>query len=205
MGAVIVAGLVSGSIYALIASGLSLVWGALGVFNFAHGALLMVGAFAAWWISDPAGLGLGLFVGIAGSMVLMIAAGIVLYGLLVRPWIAAGGEGRAMPPLRGYLMGRAARVLPAYWVALAASLGLLHAIGSGRAADPSQAPVFAFLLQFQSDATRKLVLPQAWSLAVELWFYALLPFAGGLALVLSCLGLRPVSRSSCAPRDGRPG
>ncbi len=87
MGAVIVAGLVSGSIYALIASGLSLVWGALGVFNFAHGALLMVGAFAAWWISDPAGLGLGLFAGIAGSMVFMIAAGAVLYVLLVRPWI----------------------------------------------------------------------------------------------------------------------
>lgn len=87
MGAVIVAGLVSGSIYALIASGLSLVWGALGVFNFAHGALLMVGAFAAWWISDPAGLGLGLFAGIAGSMIFMVAAGAVLYVLLVRPWI----------------------------------------------------------------------------------------------------------------------
>jgi branched-chain amino acid transport system permease protein len=87
MGAVIVAGLVSGSIYALIASGLSLVWGALGVFNFAHGALLMVGAFAAWWISAPAGLDLGLFAGIVGSMVFMALAGAVLYGLLVRPWI----------------------------------------------------------------------------------------------------------------------
>jgi len=87
MGAVIVAGLVSGSIYALIASGLSLVWGALGVFNFAHGALLMVGAFAAWWISDPAGLGLGLFAGIIGSMIFMIAAGAALYLLLVRPWV----------------------------------------------------------------------------------------------------------------------
>ncbi|SDB24972.1 branched-chain amino acid ABC transporter permease [Bauldia litoralis] len=87
MGAVIVAGLVSGSIYALIASGLSLVWGALGVFNFAHGALLMVGAFVAWWVSDPAGLGLGLFAGILACMIFMVAAGAVLYVLLVRPWI----------------------------------------------------------------------------------------------------------------------
>jgi len=87
MGSVIVAGLVSGSIYALIASGLSLVWGALGVFNFAHGVLLMMGAFAAWWVSNPAGLGLGLFAGIAASMIFMIAAGSVLYLLLVRPWI----------------------------------------------------------------------------------------------------------------------
>jgi len=87
MGSVIVAGLVSGSIYALIASGLSLVWGALGVFNFAHGVLLMMGAFAAWWVSDPAGLGLGLFAGIIASMIFMVAAGGVLYVLLVRPWI----------------------------------------------------------------------------------------------------------------------
>jgi branched-chain amino acid transport system permease protein len=87
MGSVIVAGLVSGSIYALIASGLSLVWGALGVFNFAHGVLLMMGAFAAWWVSDPAGLGLGLFAGIAASMIFMLAAGSILYALLVRPWI----------------------------------------------------------------------------------------------------------------------
>ena len=87
MGSVIVAGLVSGSIYALIASGLSLVWGALGVFNFAHGVLLMIGAFAAWWVSDPAGLGLGLFAGIVASMIFMLAAGGVLYVLLVRPWI----------------------------------------------------------------------------------------------------------------------
>ncbi len=87
MGSVIVAGLVSGSIYALIASGLSLVWGALGVFNFAHGVLLMMGAFAAWWVSDPAGLGLGLFAGIIASMIFMIAAGGIVYALLVRPWI----------------------------------------------------------------------------------------------------------------------
>lgn len=87
MGSVIVAGLVSGSIYALIASGLSLVWGALGVFNFAHGVLLMMGAFAAWWVSDPAGLGLGLFAGILASMIFMLVAGGVLYALLVRPWI----------------------------------------------------------------------------------------------------------------------
>lgn len=87
MGSVIVAGLVSGSIYALIASGLSLVWGALGVFNFAHGVLLMMGAFVAWWVSDPAGLGLGLFAGIVASVIFMIAAGCVLYVLLVRPWL----------------------------------------------------------------------------------------------------------------------
>jgi branched-chain amino acid transport system permease protein len=87
MGAIIVSGLVSGALYALVASGLSLVWGALGVFNFAHGVLLMAGAYVAWWVSAPAGLGLGLPVGILASLVFLIAGGMLLYVLLVRPWV----------------------------------------------------------------------------------------------------------------------
>ncbi len=40
-------GLDKGSAYALIALGLTLIFGTLGVVNFAHGALFMVGAFCA--------------------------------------------------------------------------------------------------------------------------------------------------------------
>lgn len=40
-------GLDKGSAYALIALGLTLVFGTLGVVNFAHGALFMMGAFCA--------------------------------------------------------------------------------------------------------------------------------------------------------------
>lgn len=43
----IVNGLDKGSAYALIALGLSLIFGTLGVVNFAHGALFMIGAFCA--------------------------------------------------------------------------------------------------------------------------------------------------------------
>jgi branched-chain amino acid transport system permease protein len=87
MSAIIVSGLVSGALYALIASGLSLVWGSLGVFNFAHGVLLMAGAYVAWWISAPEGLGLGLPVGIIAALAFLIVAGTMLYLLLVRPWV----------------------------------------------------------------------------------------------------------------------
>lgn len=87
MGAIIVSGLVSGALYALVAAGLSLIWGSLGVFNFAHGVLLMAGAYAAWWISAPDGLGLGLPVGILAALVFMMVLGVLLYVLLVRPWI----------------------------------------------------------------------------------------------------------------------
>ena len=41
-------GLVLGSIYALVALGLALVYGTMGIPNFAHGHLYMLGAFAAF-------------------------------------------------------------------------------------------------------------------------------------------------------------
>lgn len=41
-------GLVNGSFYAMLSLGLAVIFGLLGVVNFAHGALYMAGAFAAW-------------------------------------------------------------------------------------------------------------------------------------------------------------
>ncbi len=41
-------GLVNGSFYALLSLGLAIIFGLLHVINFAHGALYMMGAFAAW-------------------------------------------------------------------------------------------------------------------------------------------------------------
>lgn len=43
----IVAGIANGALYFLVASGLTLVWGALGVVNLAHGSFFMLAAFAA--------------------------------------------------------------------------------------------------------------------------------------------------------------
>ncbi len=82
--ATLVSGLVLGSLYALMASGLSVVWTTLGVFNFAHGALMMIGAFIAWTISEA--LGLGLIAGIAGGTAAAAVIGIVIERFLVRPF-----------------------------------------------------------------------------------------------------------------------
>ena len=49
-----VTGLGLGAMYFLIASGLSLIYGLMGVLNFAHGAFLTVGAYAAWWFAESA-------------------------------------------------------------------------------------------------------------------------------------------------------
>ena len=45
-------GLVNGSFYAILSLGLAVIFGLLGVVNFAHGALYMVGAYVAWYIND---------------------------------------------------------------------------------------------------------------------------------------------------------
>jgi branched-chain amino acid transport system permease protein len=91
LAAILVSGAVAGSLYALMASGLSLVWGTLRMFNFAHGTLLMLGAYVAWYFSDAAGLDLGLHVGIPAALVVLALFGIVLYWLLVRPFITRPG------------------------------------------------------------------------------------------------------------------
>jgi branched-chain amino acid transport system permease protein len=91
LAAILVSGMVSGSLYALMASGLSLVWGTLRMFNFAHGTLVMLGAYAAWYVSDSRGLDLGLIVGIPAALVLLALLGVVLYWILVRPFITRPG------------------------------------------------------------------------------------------------------------------
>lgn len=77
-------GIVLGSLYALMASGLSLIWTTLGVFNFAHGALMMVGAFVAWSVAE--GLGLGLWPGLVAGVGAAALLGVVIEYLLIRPF-----------------------------------------------------------------------------------------------------------------------
>jgi branched-chain amino acid transport system permease protein len=45
-------GLVNGSFYAMLSLGLAVIFGLLGVVNFAHGAMYMLGAYAAWFALD---------------------------------------------------------------------------------------------------------------------------------------------------------
>jgi branched-chain amino acid transport system permease protein len=50
-------GLVNGSFYAMLSLGLAVIFGLLGVVNFAHGALYMIGAYVAWFVMDKWGIG----------------------------------------------------------------------------------------------------------------------------------------------------
>ena len=50
-----ITGLGLGAMYFLVASGLSLIYGLMGVLNFAHGAFITFGAYAGWWASTKVG------------------------------------------------------------------------------------------------------------------------------------------------------
>jgi branched-chain amino acid transport system permease protein len=75
-------GLVSGAFYALLALGLAVIFGMLGVVNFAHGAFYMLGAFGAFIALDS--LGLNFWLALPIVPVVLGAVGVVLERLFIR-------------------------------------------------------------------------------------------------------------------------
>src|SRR4029079_10834503 len=49
-------GVLLGGLYGLMALGLALVWGVLNIVNLAHGAFIMLGGYAAWYLYRLAGI-----------------------------------------------------------------------------------------------------------------------------------------------------
>ena len=79
---IVSSGLLLGSMYAMSAVGLSLVWGALGMLNMAHGALLTIGGYASF--AAVSGLGLHPVLGLPAAMLASFAVGLLLYFVVVR-------------------------------------------------------------------------------------------------------------------------
>jgi branched-chain amino acid transport system permease protein len=75
-------GLINGAFYAMLALGLSIIFGMLNVINFAHGALFMMGAFASWMLLNY--LGIGYFASLFLSPLIVGALGIVMELTLIR-------------------------------------------------------------------------------------------------------------------------
>lgn len=79
----IVNGLVLGSTYTLIALGLTLIYGILGIVNWAHGELYMLGAFVGLFL--VVNLKLPFIIGLIGAMLIMAVFGVVLERVVFRP------------------------------------------------------------------------------------------------------------------------
>ncbi|MGH1369585.1 MAG: branched-chain amino acid ABC transporter permease [Maritimibacter sp.] len=100
-----VLGLVNGVFYAILSLGLSIIFGLLGVINFAHGVFFMLGAFAAYMLGEVFGLGywpailiVPLMIGGLGVVVEMTLIRSLykldhLYGLLLTLGLAFAIEG----------------------------------------------------------------------------------------------------------------
>lgn len=98
-------GLVNGSFYAMLSLGLAVIFGLLGIVNFAHGALYMIGAYVAWLSLEKLGLNYWWALLLAPPVVGMIGVAIErtllrrlykldpLYGLLLTFGLALIFEG----------------------------------------------------------------------------------------------------------------
>lgn len=79
----IVNGLFTGSIYALVAIGLTMIYGVMLILNFAHGEFLMLGMYVAFWSFTLLGLDPYLSVPIAAVLIFAVGA-IIQRGLVQR-------------------------------------------------------------------------------------------------------------------------
>jgi len=81
LGQVIVSGILAGSLYAMVALGLALIYGVMRVINIAHGPLLMLGAYITYFLF--AGAGMNPFLTIPIAMAALFVIGVLLQRTLV--------------------------------------------------------------------------------------------------------------------------
>ena len=72
-----------GGVYGLVASGLSLIFGVLRIINFAHGAVMMLGMYATYWLFTLAGIDPYLAIVIVGPLFFLVGA--VIQRVIIEP------------------------------------------------------------------------------------------------------------------------
>ncbi len=81
VGQVVISGILSGALYAMVALGLALIFGVMRVINIAHGPFLMLGAYTTVILHQS--LGLNPYLTLPASMLLLFALGVFLQRTLV--------------------------------------------------------------------------------------------------------------------------
>ena len=87
---ILLSALFQGSLYAMMAVGLSLIWTTLGVFNFCHGVFMTLGAYVAWQFVGADAWGLPLAIGLPLALLAVAAIGFALQASVVRPFVGRG-------------------------------------------------------------------------------------------------------------------
>lgn len=84
---IIINGLLKGGLYALMALGMSLIWGVMDIINIAHGAFIMLGAFCTYWLFST--IGIDPFLSLFASMGILFVLGYLLQKGLINLIIRA--------------------------------------------------------------------------------------------------------------------
>ena len=111
--------------------------------------------------------------------------------LLYAPFVAAHLDGRPPPSLRTYVTRRAARIYPAYWIALLIILPFSPIFGLKGPWQWFSVPLLVHTYRV-AGAASDVGLRQSWTLVIEVSFYAFLP--------LYALGVRRLGRGIGALR-----
>jgi len=74
-------GIALGGMYTILVLGFSIIWGVMGVINFAHGEFVMVGAYAAWVANNQ--FGIDPFVAVPFVFIFMVVLGYIVQKVLV--------------------------------------------------------------------------------------------------------------------------
>ena len=115
-------GLSLGSIYALIALGYSMVYGIILLLNFAHGDVIMVGAYMSWFVMNQ--LGLGPVTAVCATIITCTLLGVVIEKIAYTPLrsaprisllITAIGVSFFLEYAAELILGSGAKVIPAYY------------------------------------------------------------------------------------------
>ena len=115
-------GLSLGSIYALIALGYSMVYGIILLLNFAHGDVIMVGAYMSWFVMNQ--LGLGPVTAVCATILTCTLLGVVIEKVAYTPLrnaprisllITAIGVSFFLEYTAELILGSGAKVIPAYY------------------------------------------------------------------------------------------
>lgn len=153
----VLAGIANGALYFLVASGLTLLWGALGVVNLAHGSFFMVSAFSAAVLMETWGPGAGL-----AMAVVLVPLGAALLAVLLETTLFR----------RVYATGMWGQLLVSFGLVLA--LNNLARLAFGPVAKSVPAPqVFSGFVEFFGlrMATYQLaVIAVTAGVAVYLWY-----------------------------------
>lgn len=129
----LVNGISLGSIYALIALGYTMVYGIIKLINFAHGEILMIGAFTGYYLINS--FHFSLFPALIGSMIVCAILGVVIEFLAYRPLrgstriaalITAIGVSFLLQNLMIYFVGADVRSFPTVMKSHVYELGIVR-------------------------------------------------------------------------------